>query len=147
MFAKRIIQAGLVLVLLLVSFAYTGRAQAWSACGSTYVVQRGDWLAKIARKCGVALSELYAANAWTRYERYLYPGDVVTIPGGYDPGGYQPSGYCGPSWDYYGSLYIVCRGDNLGGIAMYYGVTVAHLKWNNGIPNANLIYPGQVIRP
>ena len=63
---------------------------------------------------------------------------MLTIPGGYD-GGYY---YCGPSYGYY----IVCRGDTLGGIAMYYGVSVWYLQRINGIPNANRIYAGQVIR-
>jgi len=75
MSVKRIIQACLILVLLLASLgATTGSAQAWSACGSTYVVQRGDWLAKIARKCSVTLSDLYTANPWLRSYRYIYPG-------------------------------------------------------------------------
>lgn len=152
MSAKRIIQASLILVLLLASLAATRNAQAWSYCGSTYVVQRGDWLAKIARNCGVTLADLRAANSWTRYQRYLYPGDVLVMPGydggyddGYNAGG--PGGYCGPSADIYGGYWLVCRGDTLGGIARYYGVSWRDLQWRNGIPNANLIYAGQVIRP
>jgi LysM repeat protein len=139
---KRLLQLLLIATVLLSSFATTSRAQAWSGCGMTYVVQRGDWLAKIARRCGVTLSELYAANPWARYSIYIYPGQVLVIPGGYDDG----YGWCGPAYDYYGSYYVVCRGDTLGGIAIYYGVTVRYLTWVNGIPNANLIYPGQVIR-
>jgi LysM repeat protein len=148
MSAKRLLQLCLILILLLVSFAATGKANAWSYCGSTYVVQRGDWLAKIARHCGVTLSALRAANPWTYHDRYIYPGQVLNMPGyydGYDGGG--PGGYsCGPAWDYYGSYYVVCRGDTLGGIAMYYGVTVSYLQRVNGIWNANLIYAGQIIR-
>ncbi|WKZ49335.1 MAG: LysM domain-containing protein [Anaerolineales bacterium] len=140
---KRIFQFLLVLVLLVGSFATAARAQAWSSCPSVYYVQPGDWLAKIARNCGVSLSSLYAANPWTTYTYYIYPGQVIYIPGGYDSGGY----YCGPGYDYYGSYYIVCRGDTLGGIAMYYGVTVNYLQWRNGIANANRIYAGQLIRP
>jgi len=141
---KRFVQLTLVLVILMTTLAFTTtEAQAWSACGSTYVVQRGDWLAKIARKCGVTLSELYSANQWVMYYRYIYPGQVLNIPGGWDGHDY---GYCGPGSDYYGSYYIVCRGDTLGGIAMYYGVSVTHLKWRNGIANANLIYAGQTLR-
>lgn len=149
MTAKRILQVSLILAVLLSSLAATSRAQASSWCGSTYVVQRGDWLAKIARNCGVTLSQLYAANPWTRYERYIYPGQVLAIPGGYqDPdNGGGPGGYCGPNWDIYGNYWRVCRGDTLGRIARYYGVTWRYLQWNNGISNANLIYPGQVIRP
>jgi len=146
--SKRLIQVSLILVLLLASFASTSSAQAWSTCGSTYVVQRGDWLAKIARNCGTTLSALYAANPWVSSYNYIYPGQVLTIPGGYD-GGYDtggPGGYCGPSWDVYGSYWVVCRGDTLGGIAQYYGVNWRYLQSINGIANANRIYPGQIIR-
>ena len=148
MSAKRIIQLSLILVLVLASLVVTRNAQAESWCGSYYVVQRGDWLARIARNCGITLSELYAANPWVRYERYIYPGQVLSMPGGYeepdDAGG--PGGYCGPGWDLYGSYWVVCRGDTLGGIARYYGVSWRYLQQINGIPNANRIYPGQVIR-
>jgi LysM repeat protein len=141
---KRLTQLFLIVAVLLSSLAWTAPAQAWSGCGGSYVVQRGDWLAKIARRCGVTLAELYAANPWVRYHRYIYPGQVLAMPGGYDDGGYS---YCGPAYDYYGSYYVVCRGDTLGGIALYYGVSVRHLQWTNNIANANIIYPGQVIRP
>lgn len=150
MSVKRIFQLFLILVLALASLAATSSAHAQSWCGATYVVQRGDWLAKIARNCGVTLTDLRAANPWTRYERYIYPGEVLVMPGydgGYDDG-YDAGGpYCGPSWDAYGSYWAVCRGDTLGGIARYYGVSWRYLQYNNGIPNANRIYPGQVIRP
>ena len=70
---KRILQMVLILVLLATTLAFTTTdAHAWSACGSTYVVQRGDWLAKIARTCGVTLSQLIAANSWTSYYYYIY---------------------------------------------------------------------------
>ena len=49
MSGKRLIQLGLILVVVVSAFATTASAKAWSACGGTYVVQRGDWLAKIAR--------------------------------------------------------------------------------------------------
>ena len=140
---KRIVQILVVFALLVASFSTATRVQAWSSCPSTYYVQPGDWLAKIARDCGITLSALVSANPWVRYSYYIYPGQALLIPGGYDPVGY----YCGPGYDYYGSYYIVCRGDTLGGIAMYYGVTVDYLQWRNGIPNANRIYAGQWIRP
>jgi len=149
MSVKRITQLCLIFVLLLASFAATSPAHAWSYCGGSYVVQRGDWLAKIARNCGVTLSDLRAANPWTYYDRYIYSGQVLTIPGAYDGGSYDPGPYgysCGPGYDYYGSYYVVCRGDTLGSIAQYYGVSWRYLQSRNGIWNANLIYAGQVIR-
>ena len=151
---KRIVQVCLIVVLFLSSFATAaGEARAWSGCGSTYVVQRGDWLAKIARNCGVRLVDLRAANPWTYSRRYLYPGDVLYMPGAYyyddtyDRGGPNDYGYCGPSADLYGGYWVVCRGDTLGKIARYYGVGWRYLQSRNGIANANLIYAGQVIRP
>ena len=146
MFGKRLIQWGLIIVIVAAAFATTTSAKAWSACGSTYVVQPGDWLAKIARNCGVTLSGLYAANPWARYYYYIYPGQVLMMPGApisHDHG----YSFCGPGSDYYGSYYVVCRGDTLGGIALYYGVSVSSLQWRNNIPNANRIYAGQFLRP
>lgn len=141
---KRLVQVALVLVLLTALLAYTRPAAASGYCGSTYVVQPGDWLAKIARRCGVTLSALYAANPWVGY--YIYPGQVLTIPGGYTPP--PPSSYCGPMYsEYYGYYYVVCRGDTLSRIARYYGVTVYYLQSRNGIANPNLIYAGQFIWP
>ena len=145
---KRIVQFSLILILLVGSFASTSSARAWSYCGSTYVVQRGDWLSRIARNCGVTLADLKAANPWTYSRRYIYPGDVLVMPGSYqdpyDRGG--PYGSCGPTADAYGSYWVVCRGDTLGRIARYYGVNWRYLQSINGIPNANRIYPGQIIR-
>ena len=145
MFIRRTIQLTLIVILLFASFAFTSKASASAYCSSTYVVQPGDWLAKIARRCGVTLSQMYAANPGVGY--YIYPGQVLTIPGGYsDPGpGYS---YCGPSYSaYYGNYYVVCRGDTLSGIARYYGVSTAYLQRRNGIANANRIYAGQFIYP
>lgn len=142
MSAKRMIQMTLILVVLFSCLAVTRSVSAGGYCGSTYVVQPGDWLSKIARRCGVTLSELYAANSWVGY--YIYPGQVLVIPGGYDYGHY----YCGPTYsEYYGNYYVVCRGDTLSGIARYYGESIAYLQWHNGIANPNLIYAGQFIWP
>jgi lysozyme len=148
MFVKRTIQLSLVLVLVFASLAFTSSAHAWGGyCGSTYIVRPGDWLAKIARTCGVTLSQMYAANPGVG--SYIYPGQIIYIPGGYD-GGYDGGyhGYCGPSYSaYYGNYYVVCRGDTLSGIARYYGVSVYYLQSRNGIPYANRIYAGQFIYP
>jgi LysM repeat protein len=146
MSTKRLFQVCLLLALVVTSFATTGSAHAWSACGGGYYVQPGDWLAKIARNCGVSLSDLRAANPWTYYNHYIYAGQWLAMPdsGGWsDPYPGSSSGFCGPLSGYY----VVCRGDTLGSIARYYGTTWTYLQWRNGIPNANRIYPGQVIYP
>jgi LysM repeat protein len=150
---KRMIQLILVLAVVFACAAYPRSASA-AGCGSTYVVQPGDWLSKIAARCGVTLSALYAANPWAAYYYYIYPGQVLNIPGGGPvPGGGTPvpggAFYaCGPTYSpYYGNYYVVCRGDTLGGIANYYGENLWYMQWHNGIANANLIYAGQFIWP
>ncbi|MGB7875032.1 MAG: LysM domain-containing protein [Anaerolineales bacterium] len=146
MSTKRLIQLTLIVVLVLGSLAFTQSASASGYCASRYVVQPGDWLAKIARRCGVTLSQMYAANPGV--SSYIYPGQVVNIPGGYDHGYDHGYYYCGPAYSaYYGNYYVVCRGDTLSGIASYYGVSTSYLQWRNGIPYANRIYAGQFIYP
>ncbi len=170
MFAKRVFQLTLILVLLVACLAVTHGNAAASGCGSTYVVQPGDWLSKIANRCGVSLSSLYSANPYVG--RYIYPGQVLNIPGGSgysgpmpgsggpvpgngapNPGHGQPwygNGhyFCGPTHnEYYGNYYVVCRGDTLLGIALYYGEHLSYMQWHNHIYNANRIYAGQFIFP
>jgi LysM repeat protein len=154
MSAKHMIQLTLIFAVVFACLAFPRSASAGSGyCGSTYVVQPGDWLSKIAGRCGVTLSALYAANPWVAYYYYIYPGQVLVIPGGYDgggPGGWHGGGYCpcGPTYsDYYGNYYVVCRGDTLSGIARYYGESLWYMQWHNGIANPNLIYAGQFIYP
>ena len=145
MSTKRAIQLSIIIVLLFASFGFTRSASASGYCSGSYVVQPGDWMAKIARRCGVTLSQLYNANPGVGY--YIYPGQILYIPGGYDHG-HDHGYYCGPSYSpYYGNYYVVCRGDTLSGIARYYGVSVSYLQWRNGIPYANRIYAGQFIYP
>lgn len=132
---KTIIRCFVLAAILLASFANPGNAQAGSGCGSTYIVQPGDWLSKIASKCGVTLAQMYAANPGVGY--YIYPGQVLVIPGG----GY--SDY--PGYAYTGN-YTVQRGDTFAKIASRYGISVNTL-WaaNPYIWDINRIYPGQVI--
>jgi LysM repeat protein len=159
MSVKRILQIVLVFAVLAACLSLPRSASAGAGCGSTYVVQPGDWLSKIAARCGVSLSALYAANPWVVYYYYIYPGQVLNIPGvpgGNHPGpggsdGYVPGGgysNCGPMVSaYYGNYYVVCRGDTLSGIARYYGESLSYMAWHNNIANPNRIYAGQFIWP
>ena len=163
MFAKRIFQLTMVLVLVISCVAATHSTAAAAGCGSTYVVRRGDWLSKIAGRCGVSLSQLYAANPGVG--RVIYPGQVLRIPGMHDydgpvpgngannPGNGAPwSGnghyFCGPTYSaYYGNYYVVCRGDSLLKIALYFGERLTYMQWHNHIYNADRIFAGQFIFP
>ena len=132
---KTFTQLILLIVILLASFAGPGYAQAQSSCGSTYTVQPGDWLSKIASRCGVTLSQMYAANPGVGY--YIYPGQMLYIPGG---------GYSGSPSNTYTNTYIVQHGDSFSMIAKRFGVNINTLRYANGhILNINQIYPGQVI--
>jgi len=52
--------------------------QVGTPCDSIYVIQPGETLFSIARRCGVTLSQLYAANP--SVGPYVYPGQVLHIP-------------------------------------------------------------------
>ena len=45
----------------------------------TYVVQRGDWLTRIAQRYGVSLWSLLQANPLMN-PNLIYPGQVLIIP-------------------------------------------------------------------
>ena len=47
--------------------------------GTTYVVQRGDWLARIAQRYGVSLWAMLQANPLMN-PNLIYPGQVLIIP-------------------------------------------------------------------
>lgn len=104
------------------------------SCGDTYTVQHGDYLAKIARTCGISLATIINANPEIRNINRVYPGQVIrlkvdsTIP-------------------VTGGTYTVVRGDYLSLIARRFGTTTsAILSVNPEITNPSRIYPGQVIR-
>lgn len=50
-------------------------------CGGTYIVQRGDWLARIADRFGVSWQALAAANHISN-PSFIYPGMRLVIPCG-----------------------------------------------------------------
>jgi LysM repeat protein len=94
----------------------------------THTVQRGDTMAKIARRYGVNYHDLLAANTHLYNPSLIYPGQVIYLP-------------ATPTY------HTVQHGDSLRKIARYYGTSVSNLiALNSWIWNPNLIYPGQVVR-
>jgi LysM repeat protein len=106
---------------------------------STYTVQRGDWIYALARRFGVSVAALVAANPG-KNPNLLYPGQVLTIPSGTsstlppDPGT-PPSG----------NTYTVQPGDTLFAIAVRFKTSILALQIQNKLANPNFISPGQVL--
>ncbi len=129
----------LIALFLVVFFASTFGVQtaaAESTCGDKYTVQRGDYLVKIANKCGTTVSAILAANPSIKNPSLIYPGQVLTMP---------KEGQNVPITG--GAIYIVKPGDTLSGIASLFKVTLSDmLKANPSITNANKIMSGQQIK-
>jgi lysozyme len=103
--------------------------------GSTYVIQRGDTLRKLAYRWGVTTNAILAVNSQIYNPSLIYVGQVINIPSG------------GSSSGYNSAYYTVQRGDTLRIIANRYGTTVYNLQLlNPQIWNPNWIYSGMVIR-
>lgn len=96
----------------------------------TYTVRSGDCLSTIGSRLGVPWKSIASAND-IRSPYTIYPGEVLTIPGGSTSSGQS---------------YTVRSGDTLSEIAAQYGTTYTRLAQINGIGNPNLIYPGQTLR-
>jgi LysM repeat protein len=114
---------------------------------STYVVQPGDSLYRIAARQGVDFNALMAANGFTSDKVIIYPGQVLILPDGATgsasasaaPSGTVPS--AGP-----GGTYVVQPGDSLYRIAARQGVDFqALLDANNFTSDKVIIYPDEVL--
>jgi len=132
----------------------TGGATPFAPPGgpTTYTVQRGEWLYQIARKFGISVAQLQTANPGVN-PNYLYPGQVLNIPGGAAPNP-PPSGLTTPTPSSgvtptpgTGSAqnYTVQPGDTLYSIAVRFRTTPYAIQIANHLPNVNAIYPGMVL--
>jgi LysM repeat protein len=116
-----------------------------SACGDTYVVQWGDYLARIAWMCGTTVPDILARNPFIVNPNWVYAGQVLRLTG--DPVVYPPYPYPNPvPIPPTGNVYIVHRGDTLAKIAARFGTDIwTLLNLNPSIWNPSLIYAGQAI--
>lgn len=113
-----------------------------TSVASTYTVQRGDNLTRIAQQHGVSLNELLAANNLTR-DAVIRVGQVITIPaGGSDAP--VPSAPGTTASVASGTTYTVVSGDSLSRIASRHGVTVTALRSVNNL-QGDLIRVGQTL--
>lgn len=106
-----------------------------SASGGSYVVQAGDTLYGIARRFGVSVDALAAANGIST-SAFVYVGQRMVIPGsGWTPAP-APSARGG-------TYYTVKAGDTLTGIAYAFGVSVGALAQVNNLLPGSWVYIGQ----
>ena len=107
---------------------------------STYVVQSGDTLGRIAQRFGTTVSELVRLNNLTNPDR-IGVGQKLIVPA--TSGAAPASGSSTTTGAR--RTYAVQRGDTLLSIARRFGVTVKQLQAANNIANPDRIYPGQVL--
>ena len=98
---------------------------------NTYTVVAGDTLGEIAAKYGTTVQDLCALNNISN-TNLIYVGQVLKLKGE------------APATTI--KTYTVVSGDNLSSIASRFNTTVAEICRLNNIANANLIYPGQVLK-
>lgn len=130
---KTIIRLFIAGAILIASLGFASTVNAQAKCAATYTVQRGDYLSKIARDCGVSYSALLKANPSITNPSKIYPGQVLNIPSDSIPvTGSKPG------------VYTVQQGDTLSSISQKHQISVAELRAAN--PNlGSTITPGQVL--
>ncbi|MGE3619475.1 MAG: LysM peptidoglycan-binding domain-containing protein [Acidimicrobiia bacterium] len=112
-----------------------------SASGSgagTYVVERGDTLAAIARRHGTTVSALVSANQ-LRNPNFLLVGQTLSVPSGSSAAPATSSAAASSSA---ASYHVVKAGQGLAAIAHEHGVTIDQIVAANGITDGK-IYAGQ----
>ncbi|ULT56614.1 LysM peptidoglycan-binding domain-containing protein [Neobacillus drentensis] len=118
---------------------FANRAGAWSRAAasqpessppSTYTVQPGDTLSKIAARFGATVKDLVKLNN-IENPNLIYVGQILRLPDNHSSG---------PVY------YQVKSGDTLSQIALVFGISVAQLQAWNGINDPDVIIAGQKIR-
>ena len=107
-----------------------------------HVVERGENLTRIARRYGVTVDDIVAANAIAN-PRLIFAGQRFVIPGVAVASAVAtaaPATGPVPAADH---VHVVARGETLSGIALRYGITVADIVAANAIANPSRIFADQ----
>jgi LysM repeat protein len=107
------------------------------AAGSEYVVIKGDSLWKIAKKNGVTVKAIEAANPNIDPAK-LKVGQKLSIPGATSASGSATDMTGSAGTDNGGETYIVKSGDTLSKIAKRNGVTVKAIESENGLSTTRI---------
>lgn len=124
----------------------TGVGGPYQATG-TYVVRSGDTLYALAIRFNTTAAALAQVNSIVN-ANLIYPGQVLSVPGTtttVQPTAVPPTQVPAVQTAVTPSTHVVQPGENLFRIALRYNVTWDVLARVNGIYNANLIFPGQVL--
>lgn len=105
------------------------------AGGATYTVVAGDTLSGIAQRYNTNYQTLAAMNGIAN-PNLIKAGQVLKVPTSGAAAAPSPAS----------QTYTVKSGDSLSGIAAKFGTSWQRLQQLNAIPNANLIYAGQVLK-
>lgn len=118
-----------------------------ASADSTYIVQPGDNLFRIALRHGLTTQELAQANNIINPDA-IYAGQVLVIPekgATNPPDGPPASPPPSPAPVTGATTYTVQYGDTLFRIALRHGLSTYTLAQANGITNPSFIYAGQVL--
>lgn len=117
-----------------------------------HTVRSGDTVYGIAARYGVSPDSIVRANGLRDGGRWILPGATLVVPGKGGSSTVAPApstsggGKTSTSGSSTSSSRITVRhGDTLSHLAVRHGTTVAALARANGIRDARLIYPGQVL--
>jgi LysM repeat protein len=107
------------------------------AAGTEYVVIKGDSLWKIAKRNGVTVKAIEAANPNIDPAK-LKVGQKLSIPGATSAAGSATDMTGSTSTDNGEEVYTVKSGDTLSKIAKHYGVTYKAIESENGLSTARI---------
>ncbi len=130
---RRFLLGALVGVLLLAQYGLV-------FADTTYVVQAGDTLYKIAQKFNVNAAALISANKLTN-PNLIFVGQTLIIPSGGAslPVSTQPAATAGAS----GTIYVIQPGDTLYKIMVKFNVSASAIIAANRLANPSLLFVGQ----
>lgn len=105
---------------------------------NTYVVVKGDYMARIAKENGVTLRALEQANPDVKPTQ-LHLGEKLIIPAGASTTGANAAGETANGMAANGDqIYVVKSGDSLTRIARHYGVSVKALEAENNLSTTKI---------